>query len=266
VEAVAVTNDNIQAALSFTEPQAPLERPEIVPPPLDTVFDLPCGVVIPNGELVKEVEVKELTGSDEEALAKATNLPKLLTTALLRGTVRVGGEKPSENLVNSMFSGDRDYILLRIYAATFGGEVETQRFCTSCQTDVPLKFDILEKTEVKSISLEDTVFTVETSKGPAVVTLPTGFTQNALLSETNKTLAELKTLLLEQTVLKIGNTELLIDKKRAVLGLSIKDRQAIDKELAARQFGPKLQDIKVECPNCGADMEVPLSVAGLFQF
>ncbi len=264
MEQVPVTNSNIQAALA--EPAAPVEKPVVTPPPADTVFDLPGGLLQYNGEVLKEVEVRELTGRDEEALAKVNNLAKLLNTALVRGIVRIGSEKPDDTLVNSLLAGDRDYILLRIYTTTFGREVESTRFCSSCNTDVNLKFDLLDKVTVKSIAIEDTVFSVETSKGTALVSLPTGYTQTALLSEPNKTMAELKTKLLEQTVKKIGETELLLDKKGPVLNLSIKDRQAIDKELAERQFGPQLQDIKVDCPNCGSEMGVSLSVAGLFQF
>ncbi len=264
MESVPVTNENIQAALAT--PAVEPEKPSVVAPPVDTVFDMPGGYPSFTGSVVREVEVRELTGRDEEALSKATSIGKLLNTALLRGVVRIGGEKPDEATINSLYSGDRDYILLRIFTATFGSEVEATRVCPNCGDMVDLKFDILEKTPVTGIDVEDAVFTVETSQGDALVTLPTGFTQNALLAESNKTMAELKTLLLESTVKKIGNKELLLDKHGAVLNLSVKDRQAIDKELAERQFGPQLQDIKVGCPNCGEDMEVPLTVAGLFQF
>lgn len=266
MEQVPVTNDAIQAVLASTEVRREPETPVVTPPPLDTVFELPGGYVNYSGEVVKEVEVKELNGRDEEALSKTTSLARLLNSVLLRGTVRVGSEKPDENLLNNMLSGDRDYMLLRIYTATFGREVEVVRYCTSCNTEVDLKFDLLDNVEVTSINLEDTVFSVDTSRGPVIIGLPTGHTQTALLSEQNKTLAELKTLLLEKTVKKIGNQELMIDPHGEVLRLSIKDRRALDKELAKRQFGPKLQDIKVACPNCGTDMEVPLAVASLFQF
>ena len=264
MEEVQVTNSNIQAALA--EPVRAPETPTVIAPPLDTVFELPGGFVNYTGEVLREVEVRELTGKDEEALAKASSLAKLLNTALLRGIVRVGSEKPDESLVNSLYSGDRDYILMRIYTTTFGSDLETTRYCTACNTNVDLKFDLLEKVVVKKIGLEDALFTVETSRGTAVVSLPTGYAQTAMLADQSRTLAELKTVLLENTVKKIGEQDLILDKHGAVLRLTIRDRRAIDKELAERQFGPQLQDIKVECPNCGTDMEVPLSTAGLFQF
>lgn len=265
MEQVPVTNANIQAVLAEPEAVAPPERPVVLAPP-ETVFTLPGGYINYMGEVAHEVEIRELTGADEEALSKAPSLSKLLNTTLMRGVVRVGKEKPDDVMINSMFSGDRDYVLVRIYAATFGSEVESERYCTGCNTRVDVKFDILEKTEVKKINVEEALFTVETSKGPAVVSLPTGYTQTAMLADQSKTLAELKTILLENTVKQIGETELVLDPHGAVLRLTVKDRQKIDKELAKRQFGPQLQDIKVECPNCGEDMEVPLSTASLFQF
>ena len=263
MESVPVTNENIQAALA--EAPVEVEKPLVTAPPADTVFNLPGGL-IQFDRVLKEVEVKELTGADEEALSKATSVARLLNTALVRGIVRIGDEKPDETLVNSLLVGDRDYILLRVYTTTFGKDLETLRYCTSCNTDVKVKIDLLKETPVKEISVEDTLFNVETSKGTAIVSLPTGYTQMEMLSESNKTLAELKTVLLANTVKKIGNTELILDKIGAVRRLSIKDRAAIDRELAERNFGPQLQDLHVACPNCGAEMEVPLSIAGLFQF
>lgn len=266
MEQVAVTNENIQAALADPVVTAPPEKPVVTAPPLETVFQLPGGYLQYTGEVVKEVEVRELNGKDEEALAKSTSLARLLNTALLRGTVRIGAEAPDETMVNSLYSGDRDYILMRIHVATFGRDVNVTRYCPACETEVEMTFDLLDKVEVKEIDVTDAIFPVETSRGTALVKLPTGATQMALLSDTNKTIAELKTTLLESTVKKIGETELILDPRGAVQRLSIRDRQAIDKELADRQFGPKLQDLKVECPNCGTDVEVPLTVAGLFQF
>jgi hypothetical protein len=262
-----VTNELIEAALTQADmaEEAPVEEPTITPPP-DTVFDLPGGFISPTGEVAMEAEVRELTGRDEEVIAKATTIQKALSIVLQRGLVRVGSvNNITDGVLNNMLAGDRDYALLRIYAATFGKDVKTTQTCTQCGSEVDIEIDVLADIPVKRLeSPTDRRIFVECSVGKVAIDLPTGYTQKEIMAHGDKTLAELTTILLENTVVQINDRPVV--GRNVVLDLPIRDRRKINEALADHQMGPQMQDIKVECPNCATEMEVPLSLAALFQF
>jgi hypothetical protein len=264
---VPVTNELIEQVMAVAERQEelPPEEPVITPPP-DTVFDLPGGYISVAGEVSMEAEVRELTGRDEEVISKATTPQKALNTVLARGLIRLGDRGVlDDTTLNSLLAGDRDYILLRIYAATFGNEVQTVRFCESCKTESEVTLDLLSDVPVKTLADPFARrFTVECAVGEVTVDLPTGYTQKEIAANGDKTIAELSTILLESTVVQVNGRPVI--GKSTVLDLSIRDRRKISDALVERTTGPQFQDAKAECPSCGAELEVPLSLAALFQF
>ena len=76
----ALANNLINEAM--TEKAAPAEVK--ITPPSDNIVTLPGGYITPAGDVVMEAEVKELTGSDEEAIARASNVGKAILTLLSR--------------------------------------------------------------------------------------------------------------------------------------------------------------------------------------
>lgn len=262
----ALVNDMI-AQVMASVPEEAEAKPEVVVEvaPDDLVFDLPGGYVSPFGEVSREVEVRELTGRDEEAIAKASGLAKAISTILSRGVVRIGDAPPTETTLDGLLTGDRDYLLMRIFAATFGPSVISYRACQSCGTESEISVDVIKDVEVKRLDEPgDRYFIVPTRKGEAKVELPTGVTQKKILASTDKTVAELSTILLANTVSMIGSNPVL--GPNDILDLSIKDRRKIAEEIAKRTPGPNLQEVRVQCPSCDADMEVAVSLTSLFQF
>lgn len=263
---VPVTNDVIEKVMSMaaTEPAPVVQEPEIILP-TDNVFDLPGGYISPVGEVAREAEVRELTGRDEEQIAKANTVSKALNTILARGLVRVGDTAVDEMVLNNMLAGDRDYCLVRIYASTFGKDVKAVRFCGQCATDVEVSVDLLKDVPLRTLENPgERRFTIACSIGDVTVDLPTGYTQRELMAASDKTLAELSTILLENTVIAVNGKS--VHGKAVVLDMPIRDRRTVNDEIARRNPGPQLQDVATECPNCATPMEVPLSVAALFQF
>lgn len=236
---------------------------EVLAPP-DLVLSLPGGYIAPSGELATEVEIKELVGRDEEAISKVKTIGAAMTAILKRGIVRVGESAPDDTVLDNMLAGDRDFVLLRIFAATFGNTVTSAQVCT-CGSELELTVDVTEDVEVRSLDAPgDRRFVVELSRGSAVVELPTGHTQKALFAAGDKTFSELSTLLLANTVTEINGMPVL--GAQQVLDLSVRDRRKIADEIAKRNPGPRMQDIKKTCPDCGETLEVPVSLASLFQF
>lgn len=265
----AVTNDPnlINAAVAqYISSDDRTEEPEPTEfyPAQDRTVTLPGGIITPTGDVVTEISVRELTGRDEEAISKCRTIGKVLLTVLERGISSIGSRRPSESDLNSMLAGDRDVALLNIYSVTFGSEVQATRMCAACNEAATLTIDLDSDIPIKKLgSPQERYFTVRTSRGDARVELPNGYTQKALFESSDKSLAELSTLLLVNTVSDIGDNPVM--GPRQVQDLSIKDRRKIAEEIGSRNPGPQMSGIKKDCTNCGAEMEVAISIAGLFQ-
>ena len=80
----------------------------------------------------------------------------------------------------------------------------------------------------------------------------------------DKTVAELNTLLLEQTVVKIGEAPVV--SKVQVQNLGLTDRRKIVDEINKRVCGPQFNDLTLPCPDCEGEVQVPISLGTLFRF
>lgn len=245
-------------------PEEPIEVPDVTPP-LPPVVTLPGGYVTFAGEVTYEAEVRELNGRDEEALSRIAAPERLLQDVLMRGTVRVGGEPVSEEILNNLLAGDRDYLLLRVFMATFGPTLEIAPYCPTCGDRKQVELNLDKDVPVRRLSSPaDRVFTVRISKGTVKVELPTGHTQKEMIASADKNVAELSTLLLSNTVTEVNGATVI--SAAQVLDLPIRDRRKISEEILARNPGPLLAETTCKCPKCDSTLEVPLSLAALFRF
>jgi hypothetical protein len=256
---------NNLVAQATAEPEK-VVQPAAITPPLETLVTLPGGYVNAAGEVVKTAEVRELTGRDEEVITKASSLNKVFPTILARGVVSVGTEKATEELLDKMLAGDRDALLLGIYKATFGPTAELICWCGGCndskEVEVSVDADIHSKVLVDPVS--DRRFTVFGKDKEFLVQLPTGYTQKEITANTDKTMAELQTILLEQTVLEIDGNPVI--SKTQIQNLGIMDRRKIGEEISKRAPGPQFDDVTIDCPDCGGKVVVPITLGALFQF
>lgn len=88
------------------------------------LYELPGGYISPDGELLKEVEVREMTGADEDLLA-ARNVPvsRKMNDLLSRCVVRIGRISDRAQIheaVQDLVIGDRVFLLFAIRRATLG--------------------------------------------------------------------------------------------------------------------------------------------------
>jgi hypothetical protein len=258
----AMANNLINQAMA----EKPVQKEVNIIPPSDTTVRLPGGYITDAGELTTIAEVRELNGTDEEAISKANNIGKAVLTILSRGTVKVGEEKATEQILDQMLSGDRDTLLLAIFKATFGKNAELNTVCTGCGELKTVQIDIDEDIKIKVLTdpVNDRVFTVQGKKNVFTVQLPTGKAQKEMILNADKTPAELNTLMLENTVLKIDDSPVL--SKLQVQNLSIVDRRKISEAINKRLIGPQFDDIKVTCPDCESEVIVPVNFGTLFRF
>ena len=233
----------------------------------DTIFELPAGYLDRSTEvLIREVEVRELTGNDEEALSKIKNEGRQLAAILERATVRIGEEKATPRLLDELLVGDRDAILLGIRRATFGDDLELAVTCPHCQERQDIVLNLTQDVPVKKHEDADERFLrVEGKRGSVLVELPTGRTQKKLLSasDSGKTVAELNTILLTDCVTEIENE--LIPGEHAVKRMSLGDRATVIDAIVKAAPGPQLNEVSRTCVACSKEIELPLSLSDLFR-
>ena len=163
-----------------------------------------------------------------------------------------------------MLSADRDALLLAIRRVTFGNTVEYRAFC-ACGAEQLLEIDLVNDIPVKELDnpITDRVWTVSTKAGEVVLALPTGVTQKRLIEATDKTTAELGTILLSGCVQSIDGK--ISTGATAVLKLGMADREKLIEEIVEKNPGPRLGEVSKTCEACGESIETPLSLVALFR-
>jgi hypothetical protein len=259
----AMANNLINQALAVQEP----EQKEVkIIPPSDTVVTLPGGYITLAGEVVTDAEVRELNGLDEEAIARTTNVGKAILTILNRGTVRIGKDKADERLLDQLLAGDRDALILGIIKATFGSTADIPSYCPGCSDFKTVQVDLNKDIKVKTLvdPINDRVFTVKGKTKEFTVQLPTGLTQKDMINNSEKSSAELSTLMLEGTVISIDGSPVI--SKLQIQNLGLVDRRNITEALNKRLIGPQFENLQVKCPDCEGEVSVPINFGTLFQF
>lgn len=241
-------------------------KPVLTAPPSGQV-DLAAGLFSPfDQELTMVAEVRELNGADEEAISKVGDAAKGLMTVLQRATVSIGDKKATPELLDQLLSGDRELLLLEIRKATFGNEVSLVGPCPMCEApNQNFDIDLTKDVTVKKLDdpISDRNFTVKCKVGDVSVSLPNGKTQKKLVNAGDKTSAELDTILLKDCIASINEMPV-VDIKQ-ILNLSVTDRRKILMEIAERNPGPELSEIKKTCAACSQEVTIPLSLADLFR-
>jgi hypothetical protein len=249
-------------AQALTEPQV-IEAPKIVAP-TDILVDLPGGTII-DGEVVKTAVVRELNGRDEEAIIRADSSARMFSIVVNRATVSLGETKATDELLDRLLVGDRDALLLGIYRATFGDTAELSGYCDGCSEFKTVEVNVVEDIKYKILpDARETDFFVQGKNKEFRVSLPTGAVQKKILANSEATMAETLTTLLEQTVIQIDGKP--VFGKSQIQALGLVDRRAIADEIANRNPGPQFDPIKVTCPDCESEVQVPISLGSLFRF
>ena len=113
------------------------------------VFRLPVGWVDGDGKTHKDVQVREMTGEEEELLAGKGDIGIRLNRVLANCLVDVGGEKGTVPLVKSMAMVDRVFLLIAIRRVSLGDTYRIKAKCPSCDDKGDYTIDLgeLETTE-----------------------------------------------------------------------------------------------------------------------
>lgn len=236
----------------------------VEPPSDELVVRLPVGLVDPIDGFVREAEVRELNGYDEEVVARCKTNGMALAAILERATVRVGQRHPSKQDLLDLTIGDRMELLLAIRRATWGDGWDVSVYCERCRERVVLTMSITHDIPRRELSDPmDYQFEMVLSNGAvAEMRWPSGRVHARTLSGELTTSAELSTAMIADSVQELGNIP--VFDENAAKALSLKDRSTLVTKLVAELPGPVIDGIKKECPTCNEELEVSLDLGSMF--
>lgn len=241
-------------------------RPRIDSPG-DNQVTLEAGI-LRDGRWYRDAQVRELTGYDEEAIAAAGagSAPhKIVETLLTRGVVSVGGEPMTRKLAGELLIGDRELLILGIRRASFGNDLEFERLpCPHCGELVDLTVPLDAIPVVHLDDPERIEHEVQLRNGAtAIVRMPNGEDQDAVFQVKNNR-AKQDSEILTRCVLRIVEADGSEVRRPPAPAISWANRQTILRYLASTQPGPRLADYAFTHETCGQEVELPITLAGLF--
>lgn len=237
---------------------------------------LPGGYVDQGGDIHREVELRPLTGREEELLAasRPRESASLVTVLLSRCVQRIGAIHPvSEALVRNLLIADRQYLLLKLREATFGEQIRANIFCPwpECGQRVAINFSIhdipIRESEDKGPAYTMTLSpevsgALEAEDRQITFRLPNGADQeiiSPLLAE-NEALALAR--LFGRCVQRIGRLTK-IGEEVIISQLSPAARLAIEQQM--ERLAPKVElEMDIKCHECARDFVAPFDFHRFF--
>jgi hypothetical protein len=241
-------------------------------------FTLPIGYVDAEGEIHRQVVLRKMTGREEAILADRKyqrNGGKLVTELLHSCVVRLAGvEANGKGPIASLYSADRNYLLLKLRSITFGPELEATYTCPGCGEGLQLveNLDELpvrmvaegEEQQEIAIELEDGYVDREGQLHTALtMRLPTGSDEEAVASQMRENASLGKNALLARCARSLGEVP---THRLEALGpkimseLTMTDRRLIDKALNDAAPGVDLVR-ELECPRCAKTFTTSLDLS-----
>lgn len=243
----------------------------LIEDPLPNLFDLPRGRYTGN-KWETEVELRELTGSDEEALARFNDPADFFDGVVVYGTARVGATQLTDlsfperqSILSDLLIGEREQLFINIARLTYGDEKEVAHSCPSCGNDA--ETTVLLSEDIKMPVMENPytlTYTMVTSKGDSLsYRLATGADQLAVVKRKGASAAEQSTLMISQCVTAM-NDKPIIDPMAMARSLSMGDRRKLIEHLIEYQPSPDMT-LTMPCISCGFELVLPLSWGDIFR-
>jgi len=211
-----------------------------------------------------EAEIKELSGEDEEVIARAlssNDTLSLVNAMLTQGVVRIGNvdlstKSPVEriNTINQLLVGDKELLFLRILQITFGDERVVDTICPACEKRIEVVYHVSKDIPVRQ--LEDptkALYEFVLRDGRRIeYRLVTGEDQTEATKRRAALLPEQHTITLSRIITSLNGRPLL-DPLNFARTLGAGDRRNLLAEIARLQPGPYFEEVKLPCAECGVE-------------
>lgn len=238
--------------------------------PASGVVELLRGVETGDGNYDRTATVRELTGADEEVIAKYNlgkgSMSEFISLILSKAVVTLGPYDVSKQpqLLESLITGDRDILFLAVIKATYGDSKTFDMPCPVCGEPNTVRLNIDEDFPMKSSSIDPTqpTFTVELRDGrKAVLRLPTGVEQKRVARAKPDSVSEGNTKMIALCIVSVDDSKI-VDGTAWALKLGMLDRRNIVSALTDAP-GPSVEEVTVPCASCDQPLVVPMDWAAL---
>ena len=234
------------------------------PAPVEGVFTLPAGYIDKDGELHREVVLREMTGYEEDILASPGDVLGKMNEILGRCVTRIGSitdRAEIHKIVRELPVGDRVFLLIALRRVTLGDDYPFTFQCPDCGFTQEMNLD-LSGLEVRSLEnpTQRTKSVTLPSGRVAVFHIPTGKDEEKFKAPANDTSPVTRA-----TLLRLDS----IDGKPATLAdvkaLSWRDLRALRKEYENFDVGVDTT-IEITCGGCGKELKTEMEIQPSFFF
>jgi hypothetical protein len=232
---------------------------------------LPGGYIDDDNHRHREVELAPLSGHEEELLA--ANISKgaaAQVTAILARCVKQLGtlDRINEDLMRKLLVGDRQFLMLKLRAITFGERVQATTTCpwSDCGTEVDVDFNISD-IQVEDAGLDTQLHRMDLDMPeegrPKKIwfRLPNGSDQENLNALASDNPAEISSRLLWRCIQRIDDQQ--SPDLEQIRKLSSSVRIQIESQM--QTLAPDV-DLTMEtcCPQCQRDFTIPFDIQSFF--
>lgn len=217
------------------------------------------------GRFMVDAEVKELTGADEEDIARSVATSQetgsYYNAVLVHGVVRIGSVyfakyNPTERreMLDALLIGDKEWLFVNVVKMTYGDQRTIVLTCGHCGKNNDLIFTVSEDVKVKNVPDDNNTMWNFTMRDGTVLTyrLFTGGDQAESQRRRNITSAEQNTILLSRAIHHVDGKPV-PDPMAFARNMGAADRRALLVEIEAKQPGPYFEEVKLPCASCGEE-------------
>ena len=231
--------------------------------PPDTQITL-CRGLFQGTTYVLDAEIKELSGEDEEVIARAlasNDSLSLVNAMLTQGVVRIGQldlrSRPAVErigTINQLLVGDKELLFLRILQVTFGDERVVETICPACEKRIEVVYHISKDIPVRKLDDPTKVlYEFVMRNGDRIeYRLVTGEDQTEATRRRAALVPEQNTILLSRCLTSLNGRPLL-DPLHYAKVMGAGDRRKLLAEINLHQPGPYFQEVKLPCAECGVE-------------
>lgn len=238
-----------------------------------TVY-LPGGYVDTHGVLHRQVELRPLSGRDEELLVgyRRGETASLVTAVLQRCVRRLGTLGAiSTEVIRHLLVADRQYVLLKLRELTLGETIRAILYCpwpgcgkkgmVSFSThDIPVS-ESLDKGPLYTMQLSAEAAAGMLPSPDITFRLPNGADQEALAPLLAVNEAQALSLLLQRCLYSVGPLQ--PPDAATIAGLSALARMEIEQQM--ERLAPQVEwTMESQCPECGRAYAIPFDIQDFF--
>jgi len=264
-----------------TERQSPAVGVDKAPPSsqkaaLEYSFVLPCGLLLEDGTVLKDIKLTPLTGRDRKLLFEPKfqqNQAAMTTELIKQRLIGIGPDyRPiATGEIRKLLVGDRDFILLKLSQITHGDKLLARTRCPTCGVELDIEVDInslpiKEMTEEEQRSIRDGRRVFKFSRPElriveCTLMWPDGEMQEKLARRKSGNIAEGFNFLISQMMMSFNNGPPLTFYQVEDLPLPV--LEAFDDATVEYRRGPDLMPT-MSCEACGSETVVSLDILSFF--